>query len=140
MELAGLALTTVALGDPIITAIRGLRKLCDAVNEAPAMLDQLEQEGSTICLYLRYVDEAIIQNPSEYPDSFIHWFEEEKKLLGRSTRQIEEYAKTVQQRLQSIPLVGSVRYVFDVTEISKVQQQLARSISTIKHMMDICRQ
>ena len=93
MELAGLALTTIALGDPIITAIRDLRKPCNAVNEVPGLLDRLEQEGSIVCLYLGYVDEAIIQNPYKYPDIFIHWFEEEKKLLGRSTRQIKSTPK-----------------------------------------------
>jgi len=140
MDIAGLALTTVALGETFITAIRGLRRLCDAVNEAPDMVNRLEQDGSTICLYLGYVDKAIAQKPADYPDSFKKWLDEEKKLLGRSIRQIEDYAKTIQQRIQSGPLVGGVRHVLDVTEIYKVQQQLARSISIIQHMMEICRQ
>lgn len=140
MEVAGIVVTTLAVGDPLIRAIRGLRKLYHASDEAPEILDRLEHDGSTVSLYLTYVGDTIAQDPSEYPESFIRWFEDEKKLLQRSTAQIDDYAKKVQQRLQANPLVSGVKYAFDVTEISRVQEQLMRSISAIGNMRGICRQ
>jgi len=140
MEIVGCALSSVAIGDPLIKAIRGLRKLYNATNEAPEVLNRLEHDGNTIEAYLKFVNDAIAESHNQYPESFITWFEDEKKLLKRSTTQIEEYAKTLKQRLQTSPLVSGVQYALDVTEISKVQEQVARSMFTIGHMMTICEQ
>ncbi|KAK3362558.1 hypothetical protein B0T25DRAFT_8696 [Lasiosphaeria hispida] len=139
MEIAGLTLGTVAIVDPFIKAIRGLRQIYDAIHATPEVLDRLEQDGRTIGLYINCVEEAIGQDPSGYPDKFICWLQDEKKLLERSTAQIEDYARRIQQRSQSAPLVHSMKTVFDVTDISKVQEQLSHSISVIGHMMVICK-
>ena len=138
MEVAGLVVATAVIGDPLIRAIRSLRQLHHAVNDTPEVLNRLERDGRTISLYLSYVDEAITQDRSGYPDSFIRWFQDEKKLLERSTAKIEDYTSRIQQRLETTPLVNGVKTAFDVTDISKVQEQLNQSIGVIGHMMNLC--
>ena len=121
MEVVGLALAVTTVGEPLIKAVRGLRKLCHVADDAARGLARLEQNARTICLYLDKIDEATGQAPAEFPQDFMEWLEDEKKLLQDWVAQIERYTKTAQQRLQTSALLGGVAYALGENEIAEIQ-------------------
>jgi len=139
MEVTSLAVGAIAIGPPLLSAIRRLRHICDAVSDTSDVLNRLEQDGRTIHFYVESVDEAIRKDPSGYPPKFVSWYADEKRLLQRSTAQIEDYSRKLHQRSQSSPVVNGLKIAFDVTDIARVQEQLRNSMSAIAHMMAICR-
>lgn len=140
MEVAGLAVGAITIGPPLVSAIRRLRQICDAVSDTPDVLNRLEQDGRTIHFYVESVDEAIGKDPFGYPPKFVSWYADEKRLLQRSIAQIEDCSRRLQQRSKSSPIVNGLKIAFDVTDITKVQEQLRNSMGAIAHMMTICRE
>jgi len=140
MESVGFALAAVAVVDPLIRAVRGLRQICHALGNEPNDLARLEQDASTINLYLDELESAIERKHSEYPERFLSWLKKEKELLSRLATQIETYTKTLEKRLENSKLLRGMAYTFDIADITKFQDQLVRSINTISHMKNICQQ
>ncbi|KAK3346440.1 hypothetical protein B0T25DRAFT_612950 [Lasiosphaeria hispida] len=118
----------------------GLALAVTAADEAAGDLAHLEQDARTVCLYLDKIGDAIGRSPSEFPQDFMEWLVEEKKLLQDSIAQIEHYTETARKRLQTSRLLGGVAYAIRENEMAEIQKRLMTSISTLGHMKDICQQ
>jgi hypothetical protein len=139
-EIAGTLLATISIGDPLVKAIRGLRRVYRAANNASDALIRLEHTGDTIYLYLSKVDDGIKRNHSEYNKDFVQWLEDEKKVLQHSVVEIKDFTVKFQQRLQTSTLLGAVTYVTEESEILKIENRLASHISTLDCIRRVCQQ
>ncbi|KAI0805077.1 hypothetical protein GGR55DRAFT_656953 [Xylaria sp. FL0064] len=137
-EIAGTALAAVSVGDPLIKAIRGLRRVYRATKNAPDSLIELEHTGNTIHIYLAQLDDDVKRNPSKCTSVFSQWLEDEKKVLTHSVTEIKDFTCKVQNGLQKSTILGGVAYAMEVSEIWKIQNRLASHISILEGMRRIC--
>ncbi|KAI1276315.1 hypothetical protein F5Y07DRAFT_399573 [Xylaria sp. FL0933] len=137
-EIAGTALAAVSVGDPLIKAIRGLRRVYRATKNAPNSLSELEHTGNTIRIYLSQLDDDVKRNPSKCTSVFSQWLEDEKKVLTHSATEIKDFTCKVQNGLQKSTILGGVAYAMEESEIWKIQDRLASHISILEGMRRIC--
>ncbi|KAI0431780.1 hypothetical protein F5Y09DRAFT_303777 [Xylaria sp. FL1042] len=137
-EIAGTALAAVSVGDPLIKAIRGLKRVYRATKNASGSLIELEHTGNTIYIYLSQLDDDIKRNPSKCISVFSQWLEEEKKVLTHSVTEIKDFTSKVQSGLQTSKILGGVCYAMEESEIWKIQNRLASHISILEGMRKIC--
>ncbi|KAI1349901.1 kinase-like domain-containing protein [Xylaria sp. FL0043] len=137
-EIAGTALAAVSVGDPLIKAIRGLRRVYRATKNASDSLVELEHTGNTICIYLSQLDDDVGRNPSKCTSVFSQWLEDEKKVLTHSATEIKDFTCKVQNNLRKSTILGGVAYAMEESEIWKIQNRLASHISILEGMRRIC--